>query len=97
MSKLQNISNQEIRDAKLEDLAYIFLKQFKKQPNIKITEGILDCFEDRDAEVRNHVNKAIHWLRCERLIKPRVIDGHFTDSHFITRKGLNKLEETQNE
>ena len=87
-----NMNDQEILDTKLEELAHILLKKFEKEPNIKIAEGILDCFQDRDIKVRRSVEEAIQWLCNNGLIAPRVINGYYTENHFITRKGLKKTQ-----
>ena len=94
---LNNMNDQEILDTKLEELACILLKKFEKEPNIKIAQGILDYFQDRNIKVRRAVEETIQWLCNNALIAPRVINGYYTESHFITRKGLKKLKEKKHE
>ena len=96
---LKNMSGDDIRKKELKCLAYILLKEFRKKQKIKIHSEIINNLNKNDSaelwKVGCAVLEAVQWLCNNGLIAPYISNDRYGETHFITRKGLKKLEEKQ--
>lgn len=95
------MNGDDILKKELKCLAYILLKEFREKQKIEIYSEIISHLKKNDSaelwEVRCAILEAVQWLCNKGLIAPYISNGRYNEGHFITRKGLKKLEEKQTE
>lgn len=98
---LKNMSGDDILKKELKCLAYILLKEFREKQKVKIHSEIISHLKKNDSaelwRVTCAVLEAVQWLCNNGLIAPYISNDRYGETHFITRKGLKKLEEEQTE
>ena len=98
---LKNMSGDDILKKELKCLAYILLKEFREKQKVKIHSEIINNLNKNDSaepwKVKCAVLEAVQWLCNNGLIAPYISNDRYGETHFITRKGLKKLEEEQTE
>ena len=94
---LKNMNGDDILKKELKCLAYILLKEFREKQKIEIHSEIISHLKKNDSaelwRVRCAVLEAVQWLCNNGLIAPYISNYQYNEEHFITRKGLKKLEE----